>query len=166
MKTVLSLFFLLAVTAQLSLGAGKADIKKALEANDKEFVKAFNAKDVAGMMAHYWKSPELAVFWPDTEYTGYDALEKGVQNMFNQMVDVQFGISDAHVTVVSNSLAYDWGHYSFNFTPKGAPGMIKLKGRFSAVWEKKDGNWVLTVDHASVAIPAPPQPVEPGGMIK
>jgi ketosteroid isomerase-like protein len=164
MKAAFSVLFLVAACAQLSFGAGKADIKKALEAKDKEFITAFNNKDVAGCMASYWKSPQLVAFYPDSEYMGYDAVQKSWQNLFNQMVEIKFDVTDSHLMVVSDNYAYEWGHFSFDFKPKGAPEMVKSKGRYLEVWEKKDGKWVLTVDHASSPLPAPPQPAETGGM--
>lgn len=166
MKAVFSILFFVLAAAQVSHGSGKADIKKALEARDRDFVKAVNAKDVASLMASYWNSPSLVAFFPDSEYHGYDAVRKSWDNLFNTMVEIRLDVSDSHITVVSDNTAVDWGHYSFDFKPKGATETVKSHGRYLLVWEKKDGRWVVTADHASLPIPPPPQAAETGGMNK
>ena len=166
MKVTLALLLILLSGVQVSSASGKAEIKKALEAKDREFVKAFNNKDIASIMAYYWKSPQVVAFYPDSEYIGYEAVQKSWDNLFKQMVEISFDISDSHIAVVSDNTAYEWGHYIFNFKPKGATEMMKSRGRYLEIWEKKDGKWVLTVDHASNPIPPPPQPAETGGMNK
>ena len=163
---MLSVLLVVIAGVQVSTASGKADIKKALEAKDREFVKAFNNKDIASIMASFWKSPQLVAFYPDSEYIGYEAVQKSWENLFNQMVEINFNLTDSHIAVVSDNTAYDWGHFTFDFKPKGATQTMKSKGRYLDIWEKKDGKWVITVDHASNPIPPPLQAAETGGMNK
>jgi ketosteroid isomerase-like protein len=148
----LLLLFLLGVCA----ASGKDDVKKTLENSDQGFTKAVNSKDVEGIMKYYWNSPDLIAFYPDSEYKGYDAVKKSWEDFFKNAAEVHLTITDSHVKIVNNSTAYDWGHFEFSVRSLNPPDTMKAKGRFLEIWEKKEGKWVLTVDHASSPMPPPP----------
>jgi len=131
-------------------------VRSALEKMDAQFAEAFNKKDVDGVMAPYWNSPELITFYPDTTIQGYDALKDSWQKTFD-MVDVKkFEITESHIEV-GEHMAYDWGFWTYVFQPKGGPEMSINNGRYLQVWAHKDGKWVVVADHASAPLP-PPQP--------
>lgn len=130
-----------------------AKVKSAIEAMDKEFVVAFNKMDVDGMVAHYWNSPNLVIMFPDTNFTGHDALKAYCKKTF-EMVDVKkFEVPQRSIEV-GHHMAYDYGMWNYTFQPKGGPE-ISLSGRYLQVWTEKDGKWVVVADHASVPLPPP-----------
>jgi ketosteroid isomerase-like protein len=131
-------------------------VKSAIEKMDAQFAEAFNKKDVDGVMAPYWNSPDLITFYPDTTLRGYDALKDSWQKTF-AMVDVKnFEFTESHVDVGDN-MAYDWGLWTYSFQPKGGPEISMSNGRYLQVWAFKEGKWVVVADHASAPF-SPPQP--------
>jgi ketosteroid isomerase-like protein len=123
---------------------------------DAQFAEAFNKKDVDGVMAPYWNSPELITFYPDTTLRGYDALKASWQTTFENVDVKKFEMTESHIEV-GEHMAYDWGFWTYVFQPKGGPEIAINNGRYLQVWAHKDGKWVIVVDHASAPLP-PPQP--------
>ncbi len=58
------------------------------------------------------------------------------------------------VVRVYGDTAINSGYYTFSYVKDGQPASIPA--RFSFVYRKRDGNWMI-VDHHSSAMPAPPK---------
>ena len=145
-------------------------IKNSINEMDTKFAESVMRKDVDGIASLYWNSPELMVYYPDTlVLRGYDAVRNYWQTFF-AMNDVRnFGFMDHHVDATPQ-MAVDWGEWTFTVQPRGATSDITFSGRYLQTWEKKDGKWVIVVDHASSPLPPPPlpqaQPEEQSGGMK
>ena len=131
-----------------------AQLLEAAKKLDADFVAAFNRGDVDAVMAHYWKSPELTIYPPDTmELLGWEAGKKGFAEMAVNMKGAQLAMKDPK-NRVAGEVVLGSGRWTLTMTgPDGKP--MVLEGRYSDVKEKKDGRWVYTVDHASAPLPPP-----------
>ena len=137
-----------------------AKVRAAIEEMDKSFVTAFNKMDVEGLIAHNWNSPNLVIMFPDTSFTGHDALKAYWQKTFASVDVKKFEVTQ-QVVEVGHHMAYDHGMWNYTFQPKGGPEM-SLSGRYLQVWVEKDGKWVVVADHASVPLPPAPPPESKG----
>jgi ketosteroid isomerase-like protein len=154
-QTILVLFFLLFIVVGCEQKEDPGAVKSVIEKTDAQFAEAFNKKDVEGVMAPYWNSPELIAFYPDTTIRGYDALRDSWQKTFD-MVDVKkFEITESHIEV-GQHMAYEWGFWTYVFQPKGGPEIAINNGRYLQVWAHKDGKWVIVADHGSAPVSPPP----------
>ena len=123
-----------------------------IQALEKQFVAAFQAKDVAKIMTFY--APEgLLVFdvTPPRQYVGWAAYKKDWEGLFAGTVGpVKFGVSDLAVTVVG-PVAYGHSIQSVNWTAKNgkAAGMVV---RVTDVWRKTGGKWLIVQEHVSVPV--------------
>jgi ketosteroid isomerase-like protein len=154
----MKLCVVVAATAVLVVGCAKVEdsaaIKRSLEEKVGQFADAFNKQDIQGLMTDYWNSSDLAVYYPDGNYIGYDALKQSWQTFFQNVSVKKFAITELH-TEVENNTAYQWGTYDLSMQPKAGEG-ISAPGRFTQVWRKLNGKWVIVIDHASVPLPPPP----------
>ena len=151
------------VLAVLIVGCGPQNkdtstIKRVLEEKVVKFVDAFNKQDVDGLTADYWNSPDLAVYYPDGNYIGYDAVRKSWENFFQNVTVKRFAVNELHTEVdADGEVAYQWGLYNLEMQPKAGPE-ISAPGRFTQVWRNMNGKWLIVLDHASAPLPPPPAP--------
>ena len=137
-----------------------ATIIKTIDEMDARFAESVNKMDVDGVASIYWNSPDLVTYYPDTlVLRGYDAIKTYWQTTFAMSDVKKFEFTDHHV-VATPHMAADWGQWTFTLQPKRAPSEMTFSGRYSQVWEQKDGKWVVTVDHASSPLPPAPQQAE------
>jgi ketosteroid isomerase-like protein len=70
-------------------------------------------------------------------------------------------VKDASLTNVehrqSGNLSAGWGRFTLTLVPKAGGAPVVMRGRFTEVAEKHDGEWLYVADHAS-AEPARPAP--------
>jgi ketosteroid isomerase-like protein len=131
--------------------AGPSD-KAQIEALERSFIAAFNAKDVAKIMSHYSKR-ELFVFdvVPPRQYVGWDAYEKDWEELFKAFPGpVKASMADLSVTV-AGTVAY--GHNIQTSTFAGADGgKTELTVRVSDVYRKVGGRWLIVQEHVSIPV--------------
>ncbi len=145
------------LVAGCSKPADTQAVKQQLEQKTHAFAEAVSKQDINGLMADYWNSPELAAYYPDANYQGYDAVKKSWEGFFGMMAVKSFSFPEVHTDVSGDgTLAYQWGLYDMTLQPKGGGPEIKAPGRFSEVWKNMNGSWVIVVDHASSPLPPPP----------
>jgi ketosteroid isomerase-like protein len=157
-KGIIILFILSFIFVSCERREDPTAVEQTIQEKDNGFVEAFNKKDVDGIMAPCWNSPDLITFYPDTTLRGYDALKDSWEKTF-AMVDVKkFEITESHIEV-GDHMAYDWGFWSYTFQPKEGPEVSMANGRYLQVWAHKDGQWVIVADHASVPFSPPPPPM-------
>ena len=136
------------------------DVEKeiaALVEMDSRFAEAFQSEDLEAIMATYWNSPDLVIYWPVTmEVRGYDNVREHIQQFFeeNEMRSFEF-VDPQHK--VSQNVAVGWGKWKIAYQPPEAPE-IESEGRYTVMYVKQEGEWVMAVDHASM--PIPPLPTE------
>lgn len=138
----------------------RQDIEKemaALQEHSNQFVQAFKSENADSVMALYWNSPDLVFYPPDTmEANGYDAVHQVFTRFFETMEVKSFELKDEQ-RKVSGDLAFTWGKYSMTVVPTGGSEM-QLEGRYTAMFMKHEGKWMIAVDHASAPLPPPPPP--------
>jgi ketosteroid isomerase-like protein len=115
--------------------------------------KAFEAKDVDGVMAMYATGDALTAYdiVPPLQYKGADAYRKDYADFFAQFdgpLRLEFG--DGHVEVGGDlALAYGLEHISGKLK-SGKPADIWL--RYTAGLKKINGQWRDIHDHISVPV--------------
>jgi uncharacterized protein (TIGR02246 family) len=122
-----------------------------IQALEKQFVAAVQAKDVAKIMAVY--SPDVFVFdlVPPRQYVGQAAYRKDWENVFAGTVGpVKFSVSDLSVTAVG-TVAYGRSIQSISWTAKNgkATGAVV---RVTDVYRKTGDKWLIVQEHVSVPV--------------
>ncbi|WP_309662952.1 nuclear transport factor 2 family protein [Sphingomonas sp.] len=113
--------------------------------------KAFEAKDVNGVMAMYATGDALTAYdiVPPLQYKGADAYRKDYSEIFSQFdgpLHVEF--TDGHVESGSN-LALAYGLERISGTLKGGQP-VDMWVRYTSVFKKINGRWRDIHDHISV----------------
>lgn len=143
-----------AVCAQAQAPAKKASGDKTkIESMYQNYVKAFNAKDVNGIMASYAPGNQLFVFdvVPPRQYAGWDAYKKDWEELFAGLPGpLSETMSDLEITVVG-SVAYAHNIQAGYFTTKDGTKM-NLTVRVTDVWRKLNGKWLIVQEHVSVPV--------------
>ncbi len=121
---------------------------------DARWAAAAKANDLEAIVACY--APDAVMWLPDAaEARGEKAIREFYKGLLsgNTVKDVVF--SNTHYDS-ARELATGWGDVSLTFQPKtgGGPPMV-MKGRFTVIAKRHEGQWVYTVDHAS-SIPEKP----------
>lgn len=123
----------------------RADDAATIRANDADFAKAAQTKDLDKAVSHYMD--DAVLFAPGAPaVVGRDSIRKFFEPIINGP-SLQFAFSDVKVDVArSGDLAMDSG--SFESTGKDAQGKaVTQKGRFVLVWKKqRDGSWKIAAD--------------------
>ena len=134
-----------------SSSSGSSD-KAKIEVLYQEFIKACNAKDVNGIMAHYDPN-ELFVFdlVPPREYPSWDAYKKDWEGVFTSMPGpMEISISNLAITVVG-PVAYARSIQSGYFTAQDG-SRADIAVRVTDVLRKVKGKWLIVQEHASVPV--------------
>jgi len=123
-----------------------------IQALEKQFVAAVQAKDPAKIMAVY--APEgLFVFdlVPPRQYVGQAAYKKDWENVFAGTVGpVKFSVSDLSVTVVG-PVAYGHSIQTISWTGKNGKAMSAVV-RVTDVYRKIGDKWLIVQEHVSVPV--------------
>lgn len=145
MKFVVSLALLLVVTT----GAGAAD-QDDVRAAGASWVQAFSADDPSTILALYDKDGVLWGTLSPTRRETPEALREYFVGAFKALPGHRVTLGDQLIRVYGNT-AINTGYYTFSYTKDGAPATIPA--RYSFVYVKRDGRWLI-VDHHSSAMPA------------
>jgi uncharacterized protein (TIGR02246 family) len=131
--------------------AGPSD-KAQIEALEKGFAAAFNAKDAAKIMSYYTHDG-LFVFdvAPPREFVGWDAYKKDWEGLLASFPGpLDFKLSDLSVTVVG-SVAYGHSIQSLQTTAKDGT-KSDLVVRVTDVYRKAGGHWKIVQEHVSMPV--------------
>ena len=99
---------------------------------------------------------DQAVFWgtlSPTLFVGKQALRDYFQMAFKALPGHKVTFGNQHIRVYKD-IAIHSGDYTFWYVKDGETK--SLPARYSFVYQKRDGNWLI-VDHHSSAMPAPPK---------
>jgi ketosteroid isomerase-like protein len=122
----------------------KAMIESA-RAADAAFVADFNKGDVDATASHYWNSPDVVLYPPgEMECHGWQQARDALAHVFKQMPGAQLKLIDPQYQVAGKDVI---GYGRWTLTP---PNGQPLEGRYTQVMAKKDGKWVMILDHPSV----------------
>jgi uncharacterized protein (TIGR02246 family) len=131
--------------------AGPGD-KAQIEALERSFIAAFNARNVDRIMSFYARDG-LFVFdvVPPRQYAGWAAYRKDWQDLFAAFPGpVKASITDLAVTVVG-PVAYSHSIQPSAFTAKdGKPSHMAV--RVTDVYRKIGGRWLIVQEHVSVPV--------------
>jgi uncharacterized protein (TIGR02246 family) len=130
--------------------AGPSD-KAQVEALEKRFAAAFNAKDVGKIMAVYSRTG-LFVYdaTPPRAYVGWAAYKKDFEDFFKEGFPgpIKFSIADLAVTV-SGDMAYSHSTQTIDAPGNAIP---KLVVRVTDVYRKAGDRWQIVHEHVSVPV--------------
>jgi ketosteroid isomerase-like protein len=109
---------------------------------------AWNAGDLDGFMAGYWKSEELKFLSGNDVTTGWqathDRYHKRYKGEGKEMGKLKFDTLD--LDVVSSDVAIVRGKWALTMTDNSNP-----HGLFTLLFRRIDGEWVIVSDHTSAA---------------
>jgi uncharacterized protein (TIGR02246 family) len=97
-----------------------------------------------------------AVLWgtlSSTRLAGKQALRGYFERAFTALPGHRVAFGDQHIRVYGD-IAINTGYYTFSYVKDGETKT--LPARYSFVYRKRDGKWLI-VDHHSSAMPAPPK---------
>lgn len=109
---------------------------------------AWNAGDLDGFMAGYWKSEELKFLSGNDVTTGWQATHDRYQKRYKgegkEMGKLKFDILD--LEVVSSDAAIVRGKWALTLADGSNP-----HGLYTLLFRRIDGEWVIVSDHTSAA---------------
>jgi ketosteroid isomerase-like protein len=152
----LSLVLVTAVThAQAKMSRAKmgSSSKAEIEALETRYNKAFNTRDVDGIMSCYAPGKRLFVFdaVPPREYPSWDAYKRDWETLFSQFPGpVSNQISEQSITVVG-PVAYGHNIQSTTFTNKDG-SQVHLVVRATDVYRRIGGKWLIVQEHVSFPV--------------
>ena len=150
------LLFLLGIAAPpRAVGQAKtgADEKAAIEALEKQYIDAFNAKDLKTIMSCYASGKGLFVFdaVPPRQYPSWDAYKKDWESLFAAYPGpISNAISEQSITVVG-SVAYGHNIQTGYFTKKDG-SRVNTAVRVTDVYRKIKGQWLIVQEHVSFPV--------------
>lgn len=128
-----------------------AQVQKDLDNNNSLFTKAFNSKDITGVMTFYTENPEILP--PNFhEVKGKENVKNFWQQGMNIYSDLSLQIDT--VDVVGNT-TIETGSYSVNVQMPDQPVMTD-NGKYLVVWKYgADGSWKIDKDIFNSNMPPP-----------
>ena len=125
--------------------------RKDVEAQEQNWLKAFNGGDASGVAALY--SDEARLMPPNTEIVeGRVAIEGYVKEFVTTGAQLSFKLLTVHE---SPTFCVAVGRYEMDI-PTGAE-VQKDTGKFMEVWARQsDGSWQIADDIFNSSLPAPP----------
>lgn len=133
--------------------AAKGNAEAQIRALEDQFTKAVSAKDVNAIMALYVPGNELFVFdvIPPRQYVGWDAYKKDWQDFLGSVQGpIKTEQNDLQITSDGGDLAYSHSIQHVTGTSNGKPFDLAL--RFTHVYRKMNGKWMIIHEHASVPV--------------
>ena len=142
MKAMLSAALLLILSAGFARAQDTGGVRKAIEANNKKFIEAFNSGDAAAVGGMY--ASDARLFPPNTQrIDGSQAIQGFWQSLINAGVKV---VRLETVQVESSGdIAYEVGNYTLTI-PQADKEAITAEGKYVVVWKRQDRSWKLTAD--------------------
>ncbi len=124
-----------------------------IEALEKSFIAAFNAKNVDAIMAFYAPDNQLYVFdvTPPRAYAGWDAYKKDWEQAFAENPGpISVHMVEQHITVVG-PVAYNYSIQATSLTDK-AGKKHDMVVRVTDIFRKMNGKWLIVHEHVSVPV--------------
>jgi ketosteroid isomerase-like protein len=119
---------------------------------DAAWIAAMKANDVDAVMKCY--APDAIAALPDAPLAhGDKAIRATYEGLLSANTVTAVSISEMGSREAGN-VATGWGTFSLTLTPKAGGSPATVTGRYTVVVERRGGQWVYVVDHAS-AEPAP-----------
>lgn len=143
----------LATRAHAADATAANDDRAAIEALEKQFAAAFNAKDLDAIMKVYAPGASLFVFdvTPPRQYVGWAAYKKDFSELLAAFPGpAKFDLSDLSITVVG-PVAYSHSIQSTRLTAKDG-SKLDLVVRVTDVYRKMHGKWLIVQEHVSVPV--------------
>jgi ketosteroid isomerase-like protein len=152
-KTILSIALALAAAMTIAATQARADDKAQIEALEKRFAAAIQAKDIDAMMANYVPGDSLVVFdlVPPRQYVGWESYKKNWQGLLTSCADSpKMDISDLAIET-SGNLAFSRSIQHLVCTqPNGKKFDVTL--RATDCYRKLKGKWLIVHEHYSVPV--------------
>lgn len=89
------------------------------------------------------------------KYNGWEEYKEGVKKILGQFSSATFSPHEDLKVTRRGNLA--WTSVTFHMAAKpktGAP--MELDGRHTAIWQKREGRWLIVHEHFSAPLPGPP----------
>jgi uncharacterized protein (TIGR02246 family) len=140
------------VTLGLASTAWASD-KEDVAATAAKWADAFRASTPDRIVALYDREAVLWGTLSPTRRDGPEAIRDYMVNAFKALPDHKVSFGDQLIRVYGNS-AINTGYYTFTYNKDGESK--SLPARYSFVYVKRNGQWMI-VDHHSSAMPVPPK---------
>ena len=127
--------------------------KAEIQALEKQYNDAFNAKDINAIMACYAPGKNLFVFdaVPPRQYPSWDAYKRDWESLFAAYPGpVTNAISEQSIAVVG-SVAYGHNIQTASFTRKDGT-KLDVVIRVTDVYRKIKGKWLIVQEHVSFPV--------------
>lgn len=115
------------------------DIQHIIDAQES----AWNAKDIEGFMAYYWKSPDMTFQSGNRRLHGWEALLTRYKTTYagEKMGNLKF--KDISIQILTDNLAYVLGRYHLTYPDSTQEGL------FTIILRKFPEGWHIIHDHSS-----------------
>lgn len=136
--------------------ADTAAIEQSIKAQEAQWEKDYNTKDLNGLAGHYAEDAALGSPGDKLATTEVDRRKLLAPLVDDPNLKVSFA-SDRVQVAQSGDLAYSRGHYSMTTTDKATGKPATSDGTYLTVWQKQsDGSWKAAEDFITPG-PAPAQ---------
>ncbi len=106
---------------------------------------AWNYGDIKSFMLHYWNDPQLKFIGKNGVTLGWGQTLANYKKAYPDKAAMgQLAFELSEVRELDKRSAFAIGSWELSYTDKEPVG-----GYFSLIWELKNGQWVITVDHTS-----------------
>jgi ketosteroid isomerase-like protein len=162
---VMALSLCVLVAAVPSVMAGKADpqIEKAVKEFLDRHAKAYESKDVAGIMALIAADEDVVFIDADSEkpVMGPAAIKAAYEREFSQIKSATLKYTSTWIGGKGDAA---WFSAQCAVSVDTGEEKITLPAHWSGVLEKRDGKWLLVQSHLSFPMPEPPpeEEMKPG----
>ena len=134
-------------------GPTDAEMVAAADELDARFAAAVNAGDLEGVSACYWNSPDVVSYLPgEMVARGYAEVVASAEEMITTFPGMSLELIEGKNISVGGAVV---GHGLWRMTIPGPEGeTLEMDGRYTDVKAELGGQWVYTIDHASVPLPS------------
>ena len=153
MKLAIACFVVSICLAASSAAAAQSADEAAIQNLEKNYINAFNAKDVGRIMASYQPGEGLFVFdvTPPRQHVGWADYQKDWQDLFAAFPGpIHQEMVDLHFKVVG-PVAYGHNIQSGYLTRKDGT-RLNVAVRVTDVYRKEHGRWLIVQEHVSVPV--------------
>lgn len=145
MKKLVLLFFV-CISAGVFAQKGSKEAMAYISDAMLEQEASWNKGDLNGFMKHYWNSDSLRFIGKSGVNMGWKAtLENYQQSYPNGAAMGKLKFSNLSVEFIDRETVFVIGSWQLE---RGGE-YENLKGFYSLIWKKKNGKWVIVVDHSS-----------------
>ena len=117
------------------------------QAVDAAWAKAMKANNLDAVMKCY--APDAVAWLPGMrEARGEQAIRSAYQGLLSANTVKDAALLDTKYKT-TGTMSVGWGKYSITLVPKAGGNPVVMTGRYSEVAERRGGQWVYIVDHAS-----------------